>query len=181
MWTLNVTVGYFTLDYVPPLTTPNHFNDWNAPFSTLLLHIGLLNVAGFDPSRSAYDRSFIAIMPETIKQDPSEAVEEILRKRNVELMDYIANHLVTFAAHLQKHGLIEKDTERNMRVTGLGSSHLAQTLMSAYHPSLTQSPRKKFPKFIAVMKEFEDMRELAEEMQADYERASTSRSTSNVF
>ena len=119
-------------------------------------------------------------MPET-KQDPSEAVKEILRKRNVDLMDFIANHLIAFASHLYKHGLIEKDTERNMTVTGLDSSHLAQTLMSAYHPSLTQSPREKFPKFIAVMKKFVDMRELAEEMRADYERASTSRSTSIIF
>ena len=119
-------------------------------------------------------------MAET-RQDPSKAVKEILQKRNVDLMDYIANHLVTFAAHLRKRGLIEEDTERSMRVTGLDSSHLAQKLMSAYHPSLTLYPRERFPKFIAAMKEFVDMRELAEEMQADYERASTSRSTSNMF
>ena len=119
-------------------------------------------------------------MPATNK-DPSKAVKEILRKRNVELMDYIANHLVPFAARLRKHGLITKDTESSMRVTGIDPSQLAQKLMSACDPSLTLFPKKKFPKFIAVMKEFEDMLELAEEMEADYERASMSRSTSNIF
>ena len=118
-------------------------------------------------------------MPATNK-DPSKAVKEILRKRNVELMDYIANHLVPFAARLRTHGLITKDTESSMRVPGIDSSQLAQKLMSACDPSLTLFPKKKFPKFIAVMKEFEDMLELAEEMEADYERASVSQSSFNV-
>ena len=118
-------------------------------------------------------------MPKTNK-NPSEAVEKILRERNVGLKKYIASHLVPFAAELREHCLIEGDIENNMRTIGKDSFTLASELMSACHPSLTSYPKETFPEFIAVMKKFADMRRLAKEMEDDYTQKSMSRSTFSI-
>ena len=118
-------------------------------------------------------------MPVTNK-DPSTAVKDILRERNVQLTKCIKNHLGRFALHLRKHKLIEEEVERSMSVPGITPIQLAKRLITACSPLLVHYPVRNFPKFIAIMKEFEDMLELAEEMEADYEQASMLQSTFNV-
>ena len=113
-------------------------------------------------------------------EDPSKAVERILQERNVALIEFIMNRLGPFAAELRKRGLIDRDAERNATLTGVDLFQLAQKLMGACHPLLTFFSKTNFPKFIEAMKTFEGMQPLAEEMEADYERASMSQSTFNI-
>ena len=107
-------------------------------------------------------------------KDPSEVVKEILRKRNVVLKNYIANHLGTFAAQLRQQNLIEEDTERNTSILGTDSFTHAAKLMDACSPSLQLYPKEDFPKFITAMKSFKDLQRLAEEMKKEYETESMS-------
>ena len=121
--------------------------------------------------------AFRSIMSKTT---PSQAVKQILTKYNVDIKEYVSNHLDRFASKLLKQELVEVDAERKVRVPGLDPFRLAAELISACHPSLEQFPEKNFPKFIAVMQDFANMKELAKKMKDEYEQKSMSRSTFDI-
>ena len=106
-------------------------------------------------------------------EDLQRVVERLLKVNNVKLKDLILTVLPRIAGEFRAAGLITKEVEDSMLVTG-GEFALASRLVNACHPSLVQYPEEKFPKFIEVLKGYETMRSLAVEMESKFEQAGES-------
>ena len=98
-------------------------------------------------------------------------VERLFREKNVKLSDFIKDVLPEIASHLWEAGLIAKGVKDNAHVSGVHPFEAAAKLLSACQPSLVQCPEEKFPKFIAVLKKFTNMEELAEEVESEFTQA----------
>ena len=101
-------------------------------------------------------------------------VERILQKYSIKLTEFMEGNLVTTAGNLHAKGLVGRDTVDRMRTIGVGRSDLALELLAVCRPSLVHYPGKKFPVFIAALKECVTMVPLAEEMEDDFKTASMS-------
>ena len=100
------------------------------------------------------------------------AVKRILRAYNVNLKDSIQYNLQRIAGDFHAQGLITQTTVNSLSVTGVDPFDLAAKLVNACQPSLVRSPEEKFPRFIAVLKEYETVKELAETMEDEFKEAS---------
>ena len=98
-------------------------------------------------------------------------VASLLRENNVELKDFIKDVLDRITGEFWAKGLITKEAADGVQVQGVGTFQLAAKLMNACQPSLEQFPEEKFPKFIAVLKKYENMKQLAEKMESEFEQA----------
>ena len=94
-----------------------------------------------------------------------------MQENDVELKDCIAHILLRIAGDFWAAGLITKDVEYSLHLPGVSSFELAAKLMNACQPSLEQYPEKNFLKFIAVLKKYEIMEQLATEMETKFEQA----------
>ena len=103
-----------------------------------------------------------------------QAVQRILRTRNVELKDLIKQDLRKIAGELYAQELISKDTEADVKVPGVAAYDLASNLVNACQPSLEILPEKKFPRFIGVLKKFTATEDLAKAMEAEFKEAGMS-------
>ena len=101
-------------------------------------------------------------------------VERLLRENNVKLKDLFQHVLPSIAGELWATRLIEKYVADGVRVAGVEHVTLAAKLFDACYTSLVQYPAVKFPQFIEVLKGYETMKQLAEEMESDFEQASES-------
>ena len=101
-------------------------------------------------------------------------VKRILRTNGPQLQEFIKADLVKIAHHLHAKGLIERTAVDRMSLTGVDRFQLASDLMDACQPLLVTYPERNFPKFIAVMKEFVTMEQLAERMEDEFKEASMS-------
>ena len=108
-------------------------------------------------------------------------VRHVLRTYNVDLNEFIKEDLERVAGDFLAQGLITQATVDSMSVTGVAPFQLASRLMSACQPSLVQFPEEKFPRFIAVLKKYETMQELAEKMEDEFKEAGISWSTSTFL
>ena len=110
--------------------------------------------------------------------DLKKVVKRILRTYNVDLKDSIQDDLERIAGDLYAQELITQTTVNSMSVTGMTPFALAAKLVSACQPSLERSPEEKFPRFIALLKKYETVEELAKTMEDEFEEASMSYCTS---
>ena len=104
-------------------------------------------------------------------EEPKRFVARLLRENNAELNEFIKGVLHRIAGDFWAAGLVTKDVADGMLVTGVDTFPLAAKLMNACHPSLEQYPEEKFPKFIAVLKKYETMKQLAERMESEFKEA----------
>ena len=104
-------------------------------------------------------------------EELKKVVKRLLQKNNVELKDFIKVPLLRIAGDFLAAGLITTDVESSLHVQGVDRFELAAKLMNACQPSLEQYPEKNFPKFIAVLKKYETMEQLAKEMETEFEQA----------
>ena len=98
-------------------------------------------------------------------------VEHLLRENNVKLKDLFQHVLPRIAGELWAARLIEKYIADSVRVQGVDHITLAAKLFDACYTSLLQYPAVKFPQFIEVLKGYETMKPLAEEMESEFEQA----------
>ena len=98
-------------------------------------------------------------------------VERLLRENNVKLKDLIQTVLHRIAGEFWAAGLIEKDVEESVHVTGVNNFTLAAKLFNACQKPLVLYPGKNFPKFIEVLKGYETMKPLAAAMECEFEQA----------
>ena len=98
-------------------------------------------------------------------------VERLLRENNVKLKDLIQNVLQRIAGELWAAGLIEKEVEDSVHVTGVEQFTLAAKLVNSCQTSLVLYPGENFPKFIVVLKGYQTMKPLAAEMESEFEQA----------
>ena len=98
-------------------------------------------------------------------------VERLLLKNNVKLKDLIQNVSQRIAGKFLEVGLIEKEVADSMLVTGVDHFTLAAKLVNACQTSLVLYPGKNFPKFVNVLKGYETMKQLAMEMESEFEQA----------
>ena len=89
----------------------------------------------------------------------------------MKLKDFFQHVLPTIAGKFWNAGLIEKDVADNVHVLGVPQSKTAAWLFDACYTSLVQNPEVKFPRFIEVLKTHVTMKELAEEMESEFEQA----------
>ena len=101
-------------------------------------------------------------------------VERILLVNDTNLKSFMKGNLATIASNLRAKGLVEHATAVRMSQQGVNPMDLAVELLDAFRTSLMQHPEERFPKFIAVLKEFVTMKELAEKMEDDFKKASMS-------
>ena len=104
-------------------------------------------------------------------EQPKRFVARLLRENNVELNELIKGVLHRIAGDFWAAGLVTKHVADGMHVTGVDHFELAGKLMNACQPSLEQYPEEKFPKFIAVLKKYETMKQLAEKMESEFKEA----------
>ena len=98
-------------------------------------------------------------------------VECLLRENNVKLKDFIQTVMQRIAGEFWAAGLIEKDVDDSVHVTGVSNFTLAAKLFNACQQSLVLSPGKNFPKFIEVLKGYETIKPLAAVMESEFEQA----------
>ena len=98
-------------------------------------------------------------------------LERLLRENNVKLKELFQTVLQRIAGEFRAAGLIEKDVEESMFVLGVDHFTLAARLFIACQSSLVLFPEAAFPKFIAVLKGYYTMKQLAEEMESEFENA----------
>ena len=98
-------------------------------------------------------------------------VKRLLRENNVELKGLFQNVLKTIAGEFWAVELIEKEVVDSMLITGVDNSTSAAKLFDACYTLLVQSPEEKFPKFIKVLKKYETMKQLVQDMESEFEQA----------
>ena len=103
-------------------------------------------------------------------------VKRLLDKNNVKLKESIQNVLHKIAGEFRAAGLIEKEVEESMLVTGVDNFTLATKLVNACQTSLVQYPVENFSKFTKILKGHETMKPLAAEMESEFEQARESNS-----
>ena len=96
-------------------------------------------------------------------------VERLLRENNVKLKELIQTVLQRIAGEFWAAGLIEKDVEESVHVTGVDKFTLAARLFNACRKSLVLYPGENFLKFIGILKAYETIKLLAEEMESEFE------------
>ena len=98
-------------------------------------------------------------------------VERLLCDNNVKLKDFFQHVLPRIAGQFWRARLIEKYVADIVLVAGVDHTTLASKLFDACYTSLVQYPGVKFPQFIEVLKEYDTMKQLAEEMESEFEQA----------
>ena len=114
-------------------------------------------------------------------EDLNRVVERLLNDNNVKLKDLVQTVLPRIAGEFRAAGLIEKEVEDAMLVTGVDYFTLAARLVNACQPSLVQNPEEQFPKFLAILKGHETMKPLAAEMESKFEQARESFICNTLF
>ena len=104
-------------------------------------------------------------------------VKRILRTYNVNLKDFVKENLERIAGDFHAQGLITQTTVDAMNVIGVPPFQLASHLVNTCQSSLVCSPEQKFPRFIAILKNYETMEDLAEKMEAEFKQAGMSSCT----
>ena len=110
--------------------------------------------------------------------DLQKVVKRILRTYNVDLKDLVKEDLERIAGGFFAQGLVNQTTVDKMSVSGMVPFQLASKLLTACQPSIVRSPEENFPRFIAVLKEYDTMEELAEKMEDEFKEAGMLWSTS---
>ena len=104
--------------------------------------------------------------------DMKNVVERILRKYNVDLIDFIKEDLTRMAGHFNAAEFITQAAVERVGVREVPQHERAAELMSACWPSLVRYPQHNFPKFVAVLKKNVTMEKLAEKMEEELKEAS---------
>ena len=97
-------------------------------------------------------------------------MKRILRTYNVELKDFVKENLEKIAGDFHAQGLITKTVD-GMSAIGVPPLQLASELVNMCQLPLVRSPQQKFPGFIAILKNYETMEDLAEKMEAEFKQA----------
>ena len=98
-------------------------------------------------------------------------VEHLLRRNNVRLKDSFQNVLEGVTDQFYAAGLIPKMVVDSTYEVEVDNYTLASRLLNACHPLLVQYPEDKFLKFIQLLKGYETMKQLATEMEFEFEQA----------
>ena len=98
-------------------------------------------------------------------------LERLLRENNVKLKDSFQTVLQRIGGEFWAAGLIAQAVADRMLVFGETKFALATELFNACQTSLVQYPGEKFPKFIEVLKGYDTTKQLAEEMESEFEQA----------
>ena len=100
-------------------------------------------------------------------EELTRVVKRLLDDNNVKLKDLTKTVLQRIAGEFRAAGLITKDVEESMLVTGVDTFSLATQLVNACQTSLVLYPGEKFPIFIKILKEYKTMNPLATKMESE--------------
>ena len=114
-------------------------------------------------------------------EEPKKVVARLLRENNVELKDFVKADLPRIAGEFWAKGLIAQGMVDKMSVAGVDKFQLAADLINACQPSLELNPEDNFPKFIAVLKNYENMIQLAENMESEFKQARACRNIAHLI
>ena len=104
-------------------------------------------------------------------------VKDLLEKYNVELTDFIQGALQRVAGEFLAAKLIMQETVDSLDVTGVDNAVLAKKVLKGCRPSLVHFPEENFPKFIAVLRNYVTMEQLAANMESEFKDARKSCNT----
>ena len=104
-------------------------------------------------------------------EDLNRVVQRLLRENNVELKELIKPVVPKIAREFREAGLIPREVEDQMLVTGVDPFTLATRLVNACQTSLAMFQDKNFPKFIEILKRYDTMKPLAAKMEPNFQQA----------